>query len=173
MIVLESCIFPIPPDPFFMVKGLNNIKNIWKLALICAILSTIGGCLMYWVGAWVYGHFAPNVIAACGGQKSFLTIQYLVAKWGPLAILGKTISPVPYKLLALVSGISQFSLHIFIATSFISRGIRFFALAGLLIRYQEHANRVLKKYQSWISYGGYALVAIGGLIMLVGFLVNK
>ena len=172
MIVLESCIFPIPPDPFFMVKGLNNIKNVWKLALICTCLSTLGGCAMYWIGAWCYDHFTTNVISMCGGQQSFLTIQHLIAKWGPLAILGKTISPIPYKLLALVSGISQLSLTIFTITSFATRGIRFFALAGLIHRYQEHAQRVSKQYQSWIRYGGYALVILGLVVMVTGFLLN-
>jgi membrane protein YqaA with SNARE-associated domain len=173
IIVLESCIFPIPPDPFFILHGLKNPKKIWKLALICTVLSTLGGCIMYGAGFLCYKRFGPFLVMVCGGEEAFLKVEAFMHEWGAWAIIAKGFTPVPYKLMALVSGITRFSLPMFAATSCIARSMRFLTLAFFIHRYQDQANRILDKYRPWIRYMGCALVCIGIIVPIVGYYIAQ
>ncbi len=161
MIILESCVFPIPPDPFFIVQALKKPKKVWTLATLCAILSTLGGCITYGIGFWFYDRWGAAVLPLFGGEQVFLTVQELMQRWGAWAIIAKGFSPVPYKLMALISGVTQFSFLTFFATSLLARGIRFGILAVIIHRYQEQAQKILNRYQHWIKHGFFMIMIVG------------
>ena len=149
IILLESCIFPIPPDPFFIVRALKNPKKVWALAALCTLLSTFGGCITYAIGLWFYDHWGPFLLGLCGGEKVFLTIQSFMHVWGAWAIVAKGFTPVPYKVIALISGVTHFSFPTFVLTSLVARGIRFNLLALFVHKYHERAKKILDQHQYW------------------------
>jgi membrane protein YqaA with SNARE-associated domain len=164
IIFLESCIFPIPPDPFFIVHALKNPKKVWALAALCALLSTLGGCLTYGIGFWFYDHWGSVVVPLFGGEQVFSNVQRFMQCWGAWAIIAKGFSPVPYKVMALISGVTQFSFLTFFATSLLARGIRFGLLAMVIHRYQEQAQKILNRYQHVIKRGFFIILISGSVL---------
>ncbi|MBM3631959.1 MAG: DedA family protein [Alphaproteobacteria bacterium] len=167
IIFLESCIFPIPPDPFFIIQALKNSKKIWFLAAVCTIISTMGGCVAYGIGFWFYDHWGSVVIPLLGGEQVFFSVQGFMQRWGSWAIIAKGFSPVPYKIMALISGITHFSFLTFFATSLLARGIRFGLLAMVLHRYQEQAQKILNRYQNWMKRGFFILLISGFVLVFL------
>ena len=164
IIFLESCIFPIPPDPFFIVQALKNSKKVWGLAALCTIISTLGGCMTYGIGFWFYDHWGSVVVPLFGGEQVCLNVQGFMQRWGAWAIIAKGFSPVPYKLMALIAGVTQFSFLTFFATSLLARGIRFGLLAMVIHRYQKQAQKILNRYQHWIKHGFFIILIAGSVL---------
>ena len=75
-------------------------------------------------------------------------------------ILVAGFSPIPYKIVAIASGMTGFNILFFILTSIVGRGARFFLLATLIYFYGDSINQILKKYVRAIAYIFIALIAI-------------
>ncbi len=172
IIFLESCIFPIPPDPFFMVQALKKPKKVWAMAAMCTILSTLGGCMTYGIGFWFYDHWGSVMVPLFGGEHVFSNVQGFMQRWGAWAIIAKGFSPVPYKVMALISGVTQFSFLTFFATSLLARGIRFSFLAFIIARYQEQAQKILNRYQHWMKRGFFILLIAGFVLAFLTKLIK-
>ena len=75
------------------------------------------------------------------------------------------ITPIPFKIVTITSGLLAYSLPLFVLFSLITRGVRFFTVAVLLNRYGEPIKAVLEKYF------GYFLILFVVAIVL-GFWVG-
>lgn len=66
-------------------------------------------------------------------------------------IIGKGLTPIPYKLVTITSGFAGYNIWLFILCSLIARGGRFFIVAILLNRYGESAIRaqIEKRLGMW------------------------
>ena len=170
MIFLESIIFPIPADPFFIIQCLKNPDKIWKMGLLSTLFSVLGGITMYASGLFLYAHFAPFLINVCSGEGTFLKVHHFMQNWGAWAITFKTFLPIPYKVMALVSGVTELPIALFIASSLMGRGLRFFSLCFLVHRYHAQANALLARYQSWIQSIGYTAILCAIIFLLVRYL---
>ncbi len=58
-------------------------------------------------------------------------------EWGMWIILLKGMTPIPYKLVTITSGFAGYNFGLFVVLSVITRGIRFFLVAGLVSYYGE------------------------------------
>jgi membrane protein DedA with SNARE-associated domain len=58
----------------------------------------------------------------------------------------KGLTPIPYKLVTIVSGLLEYNFPLFVLLSLITRGARFFVLAALLNRFGDQARALLDKY---------------------------
>jgi membrane protein YqaA with SNARE-associated domain len=86
------------------------------------------------------------------------------SQWGALIIIGKGLTPIPYKLVTITSGFAGFNLWLFVLCSIIARGMRFFVAAILLNRYGESIRlRIEKNLTLW--------VLIGAAVLVLGFLI--
>ncbi len=80
-----------------------------------------------------------KLLALAGHPEALAAFQCLFARWGLAVILVKGLTPVPYMLVTLASGLAHFSLPVFIGASFVTRGGRFFLEATLLQHPQAKA----------------------------------
>ena len=83
------------------------------------------------------------------------------AQWGALIIIGKGLTPIPYKLVTITSGFAGYNIWLFVLCSMIARGGRFFVVAILLNRYGEWIRvRIEKHLGLWVGLGT-AVLALG------------
>ena len=66
--------------------------------------------------------------------------------WGWLIILVKGLTPIPYKLVTIVSGVAGYSFPLFVLLSIVTRGARFFILAGILTKWGEPIKAALDRH---------------------------
>lgn len=129
---LESALLPIPVDPFAIPVMLANRKRLWQAALIASIASVAGGCLGFYIGAYLSDTVGAWIITTYNLESQFETFKVKLQDNGALMIAIAAISPIPYKLGAIAAGVVSFSFPLFLFISVICRTLRFYAFAAAI-----------------------------------------
>jgi membrane protein YqaA with SNARE-associated domain len=158
----ESSFFPVPPDVILVPMSLARPNRALVYALICTLCSVAGGILGYAIGALLYETIGRWLINLYGYGSRVEEVRALYAHWGWAFILIKGVTPIPFKIVTITSGVLAYSLPLFILLSLITRGARFFILAALLNRFGETLNGLLEKY-----FGLFIIVLV--VIVVAGF----
>jgi membrane protein YqaA with SNARE-associated domain len=160
----ESSFFPVPPDIMLLPMSLARPKRAWFFATLCTATSVAGGLVGYAIGALLYdslGQWLINLYGL-GGKVEAFRASY--AEWGAWIIIGKGLTPIPYKLVTITSGFAGYNIGLFVLCSIIARGGRFFAVAILLNRYGDTIRtEIEKRLGLW--------VALGTGVLLLGFVI--
>jgi membrane protein YqaA with SNARE-associated domain len=157
---VESSFFPIPPDTMLIPMSLARPDKAWFYAHVCTLTSVAGGVLGYFIGAVLYDSVGLWVIQLYGYGDKIEAFRQAYADWGAFIIVGKGMTPIPYKLVTIVSGFAGYSFPMFVLLSFVARGMRFYLLAFLLNRYGDKARAMLEeRLEFWVIMGAVVLVA--------------
>lgn len=158
----ESSFFPIPPDVMLAPMVLARPDRAYFYAMVCTIASVVGG-----VAGYAIGYFLEPVglaiLAFLGKADTFETSKALFQQHGAWVILIKGLTPIPFKLITIASGIFQFNLALFIALCVITRGARFFAVAFVLKTWGPAVLAVVEKRLALWTFIGLA-VLIGAFV---------
>jgi len=142
----ESSFFPIPPDAILVPMSLARPNRALVYAAICTVGSVAGGILGYAIGALLFETVGHWLIELYGYGARVEEIRALYAQWGWAFILIKGVTPIPYKIVTITSGVLAYSLPLFVLFSIITRGARFFVLAALLNQFGERLKGLLERY---------------------------
>jgi membrane protein YqaA with SNARE-associated domain len=161
----ESSFFPLPPDLLLGPMAAADPTRWLRYAITCTIASVLGGLLGYAIGMFLFDTIGQAIITffGYGGREAELRAFY--AQWGAWFIFIKGLTPIPYKLVTIISGAMAFSLPIFIVASIVTRGLRFLAVAWLFQRFGPQIAPVLERRLGLVLL----LVAIAIVIALVAF----
>lgn len=160
----ESSFFPVPPDVMLLPMALARPRRAWLFATVCTIASVAGGVLGYAIGALLYDSVGQWLIHLYGLGDKVEAFRASYAEWGAWIIIGKGLTPIPYKLVTITSGFAGYNVWLFILCSIIARGGRFFIVAVVLDRYGEVIRREIEK-----RLGLWA--AIGAVVIVLGFVI--
>ncbi len=142
----ESSFFPLPPDLILVPMSLAQPRRAWFYAGLCTIMSVLGGVLGYAIGALLYDTLGHWLISAYGYGNRLEALREAYARWGALVILLKGLTPIPFKLVTIVSGLLGYNFALFVLLSLLTRGARFFLLAGLLNRFGDPIKGLLERH---------------------------
>jgi membrane protein YqaA with SNARE-associated domain len=142
----ESSFFPIPPDTILVPMSLARPNRALVYAAICTVASVIGGLLGYAIGALLFETIGKWLIAVYGYGDRVEQMRSLYAHWGWAVILIKGLTPIPFKIITITSGLLAYSLPLFIVLTIVTRAARFFFVAALLNRFGDSIHRLLEKY---------------------------
>ncbi|WP_299005662.1 YqaA family protein [uncultured Caulobacter sp.] len=156
----ESSFFPIPPDVMLAPMCLAKPEKAWRYALICTIASVLGGVLGYAIGYFLRD-FGLWIMAATGHSGGLEQFQCWYGKYGVWVILAKGLTPIPYKLVTIASGLAAFSFPMFIAASALTRGARFFLVAFIVKKFGPALLPVVERRLALFAGILIALIVIG------------
>lgn len=156
----ESSFFPIPPDVMLAPMVLAQREKAWRFALICTVASVLGGILGYAIGYYLQG-FALQLMSLSGHARGLADFQCWYQKYGVWVILVKGLTPIPYKLVTIASGLAQFAFPVFVAASIVTRGARFFLVAWVVRRFGPAMMPVVERRLGLVAVGLIALIVIG------------
>lgn len=162
---LESSVFPIPPDVLLIPMVLANRRRAWTIAGVCTVSSVIGGMLGYAIGYGFSETLGAWIIHFYGLQNAMESFQAKFAEYGLWVILIKGLTPIPYKLVTIASGLAHFDFKIFILASIVTRGVRFFLEAALLYCFGEPIRTFIEKRLTLVTTL-FAVGLIGGFLAL-------
>ena len=157
----ESSFFPIPPDTLLVPMSVAQPRKAWTYALIATLGSVLGGMLGYAIGALFYDTVGLWLIGLYGYGGKIAALKVFYDEWGAWFILLKGLTPIPYKLVTIVSGLLRYDFALFVLLSVITRGARFFILALLMNRFGEQIKVLLEKYFGWFLLG-LLVITLGG-----------
>lgn len=159
----ESSFFPVPPDVMLAPMVLARPEKAWFYAGVCTLASVLGGVLGYAIGYYLTG-LGQQILALTGHAGGLADYQCWYDKYGTWVILAKGVTPIPYKLVTIASGLAHFSFLMFMVASVITRGARFFIVAGLLKKFGPTIMPIIEKRLALVTAIGLALL-VGGLVM--------
>jgi membrane protein YqaA with SNARE-associated domain len=152
----EGIFFPIPADLMLMPMVLTRPERAWRYAAITLVSSIAGGTVGFFIGfllkdaaLWILTH--TGVSAA--GIASF---QGVLRQWGYLLL----VLPIPYKLIAIASGLIPLSYPLFLLASITIRGARFFLVAWLMKTYGPPIQGFVEKRLTLIISAVAVLVVL-------------
>jgi len=157
---VESSFFPVPPDIMLIPMALARPDRAWRYAVLCTLGSVAGGMLGYLIGALLYDSIGQWIVRLWGYGDKIEAVRQAFADYGAWIILGKGVTPIPYKIVTVASGFAGYNFGLFVALSFLTRGARFFGEAFLLKRYGPRARVMIEKRLGfWVTVSALALVA--------------
>lgn len=157
----ESSFFPIPPDAMLVPMVLANPRKAWFFAAVCTIASVLGGLLGYALGSVLYDTIGQKIIAFYHLEQQAENFRVLYGQYGAEIILLKGLTPIPFKLVTIASGLAAYPLLPFILLSTITRGARFFLIAGLLKWKGDIAREFIEKHLERITLAFLAIIVLG------------
>jgi membrane protein YqaA with SNARE-associated domain len=160
----ESAFFPVPPDVILIPMSLARPKLAWAYALICTVGSVAGALLGYAIGALLFDTLGKWLIALYGYGPKIEAMRLMYAQWGWAVILLKGLTPIPFKIVTIASGLLGYNLPLFVLLCTITRGARFLVLALLINRFGETIKLWLERYFGLFMLLLAALVVIGFVI---------
>jgi membrane protein YqaA with SNARE-associated domain len=164
----ESSFFPIPPDPLLMANCYAHPRRWWQQAAWCTLASVLGGLLGYWLG-YEFRPAAESILRAVGVSDvagKFAVVQGFYDKWGFLALVVKSLTPIPFKVFTIASGALHFDILKFILGAALGRALRFFLVAGLIRAFGERVRPWVEERIEWI-------IVVFFLILVAGFVALK
>lgn len=161
----ESSFFPIPPDVMLIPMVLARPERAWWIATVCTLASVLGGVLGYAIGYFLFATIGRMIIDFYHMQSGFEAYQAMFADYGLWIILVKGLTPIPYKLITIASGVFKFDFLVFMLASLVTRGVRFFAVTALLWKFGAPIREFIDKRLSVLGYGFLGLL-VGGFVVV-------
>ncbi|MDR3423563.1 MAG: DedA family protein [Alphaproteobacteria bacterium] len=167
MAVAEASVFPLPPDILLLPMAIARRDKAWRFALVCTVGSVLGGLIGYAIGAFAMATLGQWVVNTYHLQAAFQTFHDGFNKWGVLIILAKGLTPIPFKLVTIASGVAGLNLGAFVLAAIATRGLRFFVIAALVRKFGAPIRDFIEKYLTWVALGVLAAIA-GGFWVVLG-----
>ena len=116
--ITESVVNPVPVEVILIPSVIKFRKKFIKFAFIASVMSTIGALIGYLLGFYLEEYMIRNFI-------DLSDFGDLYESYGPLIILIGAITPFPFKLVTIASGIFKINIFYLIIYSFIGRYFRY------------------------------------------------
>ncbi len=162
---VESSFFPIPPDILLIPMILAARQRAWLIAGVCTIASVMGGWFGYAIGMFLYDVVALPILEFYGYVAKFDDFRQYYNDWGAWIVFGAGITPFPYKVITIASGVSGLDIWTFSIASILARGFRFFLIAALLWKYGKKMEDFIVKNLGWLSILFFVLL-LGGFVLI-------
>lgn len=160
----ESSFFPLPPDILLIPMVLANRDRAYLLAGWCTIASVVGGILGYGIGYFLYDTVGLWIMHLYGSGDAIEAFRHAYNEYGAWIILLKGVTPIPYKVVTIASGFAGYDFWLFLLLSLITRGIRFYVVTFLLVRYGEPIRTFIETRLE-VATTIMLVVVIGGLVL--------
>jgi membrane protein YqaA with SNARE-associated domain len=161
----ESSFFPVPPDVLLITLALSIPARAFRYAAICTIGSVIGGVVGYGIGLYGYEALGKPIVEFYHGQEVMDSIKLQYDQFGFVGILIAAITPIPYKIFTIASGVFTFDFKLFVLSSIIGRSTRFFIVAALIWKFGPPIRTFIDKYFNLLTFVFFALLILGFMLL--------
>ncbi len=163
----ESSFFPVPPDPLLIALALGRPRRSLTFAAICTLGSVLGGIAGYAIGWAVWAGVGDFFFAYVPGvtPEAFEAVRVLYDRYDFWAVFTAGLTPIPYKVFTLSSGVFHITFPIFLLASVLSRGTRFFLVAGLIYVFGPRIQGFIDRYFDLLVWA-FFLLLVGGFLVI-------
>lgn len=161
----ESSFLPALPEVMLLPMILANRALAWRFAVICTVASVLGGIAGYLIGVFLFETVGQPLLAFYGMTGSFerLSEDYNDLGW-LMVLLGGSITPIPYKVITILSGVTRLDFALFVGMSVVARATRFYIPCALLYWQGERAKTFIEKRLALTFWVMIATIVVGFLV---------
>lgn len=164
---IESSFFPIPPHAMLVPMVLADRARAWWLATITTVGSVLGGIFGYAIGYFLYESVGRRVLELYGYADKFATFATQYNDYGAWIVFFAGVTPFPYKVITIASGVTQLNFLVFMVASIIARALVFFVIAALLYWFGPPIRAFIEKRLGLVAtvftillFGGFAAIKL-------------
>lgn len=165
----ESCVVPVPADPLLLALCTGAPQQSLRFALVCGGGSVLGGLVGYAIGHYAFDSVGALLLQAYDPDlEVFQQVEGIYNHWGFWGVLMAAITPIPYKIFTIASGVFDFNLGQFVLASVIGRNARFLFVGGLMAFGGDRLRLWVEASSGRLIWGVLGLSCLG--ILAVKFL---
>jgi membrane protein YqaA with SNARE-associated domain len=161
----EASFLPLPPDFLLIPTILARPRRAFLLAGVCTLASVTGGFFGYAIGYFLFAAVGRPMLEFSDAMGHYEALKAAFAQWGVWIILLKGLTPIPFKLLTITSGVLHFNLLAFGLAAVAARGLRFFLLAFLLWRFGAPVRAFIERRLMLVT-SLVTVMIVGGFLAL-------
>jgi membrane protein YqaA with SNARE-associated domain len=161
----ESSFFPIPPDALLIALAMGMPSKSMRFALACTVASVLGGMFGYLIGMVFLDTIGVKILEFYGFMDKFAMIRDMYLKYDVWFVGVAGFTPIPYKVFTIAAGAFDMDFIRFVAASAVSRGARFFLVAGLIWKFGAPIKSFIDKYFNILSVVFIILLALGFIVL--------
>jgi len=162
---VESSFFPIPPDVLLIPMVLAAPTRAWRIAFVCTVASVAGGMFGYALGYFLFESLGRPLLDFYGYAAKFAEFRALYNEWGAWIVFVAGVTPFPYKVITIASGVTALDPAVFTIASVLARGLRFFVVAALL-RWLGPPIRDFIERRLGLVFTVFVVLLVGGFIAI-------
>ena len=162
---VESSVFPIPPDVILIPMVLAARDRAWLIAGVCTIASVAGGIAGYGIGSLLFDQIGKPILDIYHYSPKFSQFQETYNDWGAWAVFIAGVTPFPYKVITILSGVTNLDITVFTISSVLARGLRFFLVAWLLWQFGAPIRAFIER-RLGLLFTLFVVILMGGFVVV-------
>ena len=150
-------------EPLFLPIMALRRKTAWLVAAALLAGNVLGGLVMYWLGAAFADDAIQPLVTMLDAEGAYEDTLEKLRTDGFTTLFMIGITPFPFQVGVAAAGAAGYNLGLFVIAVTLSRSIRYFLLAFLVMIVGERAEKILKQHELELT--------IVGAILFVAFAV--
>ena len=162
---VESSFFPIPPDVLMIPMIIAAPRRAFLIAGVATVASVLGGLFGYFIGWGLFETIGQPIFDFYGKADAVEAFNVRFNEYGAWAVLIAGVTPFPFKVITIMSGVTGLSLPVFILSSIVARALRFFLVAGLLYAFGAPIRDFIER-RLGLVFTVFCVLLVGGFYVL-------
>jgi len=161
----ESSFSPIPPIPLLIPMCIANPKRSWFYVMVCTAGACAGGFLGYGIGHLLFESVGKSILELYGLLEPAEHLRHEGSRYWFWVLVTKGLTPIPFKIVTIMSGVLEYNLPLFFLGMFVSR-LTFFAMFAIAIWFYGDNIRLFIEKHLPLATGILLFFIIGGFFVL-------
>ena len=140
-------------------------RKAFLIAGIATVASVLGGLFGYFIGFALFETIGQPIFDFYGKADAVTEFSVQFNEYGAWAVMIAGVTPFPFKVITIMSGVTQLSLPIFIVSAIAARALRFFLVAALLWKFGEPIRTFIEK-RLGLMFIVFCVLLIGGFALI-------
>ncbi len=136
----------IPPYPLQIAISIQNTKRSLWIAFLNTIASVAGGLLGYAIGYFFWDWSQSFFFRYIFSEQMYTKVSEIYGNNAIMALIIASVTPLPFKVMAVIGGATHAPLGTFIIGSLLGRSLRFFAVGIPLYIWGEPVKHYIDRY---------------------------
>ncbi len=162
---VEASVFLIPPDVLLIALCVGRPQRSLYFATLCTVGSVLGGISGYVIGYQLYELIGRPIIEFYDATEAFQRVGDLYRANLVLALGTAGFTPIPYKVFTIAAGAFSVPFVPFVLVSAVSRGARFFLIAGLIRLWGPQIRRLIERYFNLLTVVVVVALVLGFVLL--------
>jgi len=137
----------------------------FRIALVATTASVLGGLFGYFIGYALFELIGQPIFDFYGKADAVAAFSERFNAYGAWAVLVAGVTPFPFKVITIMSGVTALSLPVFVFSAIIARALRFFLIAALLWRYGTPIRDFIER-RLGLMFTLFCVLLVGGFAVL-------
>ena len=143
---LETTVVPIPFETVLVPMMLANRSRLWLIATIAFLGCIVGAVAGYAAGYLAYEAIGRPILTFLNLANEFTEFQRNLQSNGFWVIVAVGITPVPFQVATVGSGVAGYPLGLFVVAITIGRSFRYYGLALLARLFGRTVQDMIEKH---------------------------